>query len=273
MIDINNINSFISGLGQKKGYKKDELPEIKAVYDFLIKNGLPTENFLAKLDTLILRKLGETEKQNLTAGGYKESTNTITYYEDIDLIHELFHMASTGKANSNSGITRINFNSKGNDTKINRGLDEGITDMFASMVNPKVPCGYPFEKMCADFLRNLFGIQVFNGYFENKYSNFVNAFPQEFQDNIREITRKLDNYHQLSIKSYYGQSTFAEIDALKNTVSDVINILYKIAQTLGISNDNLIEFFNDRISIEQYAEVRKLIGYDEALKNISNHTL
>ena len=276
MVDINNLNSFINGLrsqGYKSGYKVDELPKIKSVYDFLIANGLSSKNFLSKLDTLVLKKLPMSEKGNYTAGGYKESTNTITYYEDKDLTHELFHMASTSPSSGTSGITRPNLSKTSNDSKINRGLDEGITDMLATMVDSSVICAYPFEKMCAEFLRNLFGIQVFNGYLENKYSVFVNSFPQEFQDNVRSIVKKLDTYHELSFKAYYRKSTFADIDRLKITTSEIMSILKEMAEKMHISNDNLIEFFNDRISIDNYEAIRELIGYNEALNNLSSQTL
>ena len=129
------------------------------------------------------------------------------------------------------------------------------------------------EKMCAEFMRTLFGLQVFNGYFENKYSNFVNAFPKELQNNIREITKKLDTYHALSMKVFTGKSTFNEIEMLQSTVSSIINDLYEITEIMGISKDNLIEFLNDRINVKQYKVIRDLIGYDIALDNIVNQTL
>ena len=42
---------------------------------------------------------------DFTAAGYKAKTNTITYTDRKDLIHELFHMASTKKGSNTNGIT------------------------------------------------------------------------------------------------------------------------------------------------------------------------
>ena len=75
MLDANQLINNLKSQYYKKGYKIDELPEIKVVYDLLERSNLPKGNFLMQLQNLIILK---QENNDYTAAGYNPKTNTIT---------------------------------------------------------------------------------------------------------------------------------------------------------------------------------------------------
>lgn len=267
---INNLKSQY----YKKGYKIDELPEIKAVYDLLERSNLPKSNFLMQLQNLIILK---QENINNTAAGYNPKTNTITYVNEIDLIHELFHMASTENESKACGITQyedgIVQDEDGTQIKVNYGLDEGITDMFAEMANSNVPCGYPFERMCAEMLRNIFGLQIFKGYFENSYDKFLRDFPEEVQELVEDLVSTLDEYQDLTKLIYSGDSTIEDVTSLEELTEYIMETLTEIAETMGKEKSEVMTFFSEKANDSSMQSIRDLVKFDNAIQNISSKGL
>lgn len=267
MIDANELINNLKSQYYKKGYKVDELPEIKEVYDLLERSNLPKGNFLLQLQNLILLK---QENSDYTAAGYNPKTNTITYEKEIDLIHELFHVASTENESKACGITQYD---EGSNVKENYGLDEGITDMFADMANSNVPCGYPFERMCAEMLRNTFGLQIFNGYFENSFDKFLAGFPEEVQESIEDLVSTLDEYQDLTKLIYAGESTFEDITSLEELNEYIMETLIIISETMGKEKSEIITFFTEKANDSSMQSIRELVKFDNAIQNLASKGL
>ena len=274
MIDANELINNLKSQYYKKGYKIDELPEIKAVYDLLERSNLPKSNFLMQLQNLIILK---QENINNTVAGYNPKTNTITYVNEIDLIHELFHMASTENESKTCGITQyedgIVQDEDGTQIKVNYGLDEGITDMFAEMANSNVPCGYPFERMCAEMLRNIFGLQIFKGYFENSYDKFLRDFPEEVQELVEDLVSTLDEYQDLTKLIYSGDSTIEDVTSLEELTEYIMETLTEIAETMGKEKSEVMTFFSEKANDSSMQSIRDLVKFDNAIQNISSKGL
>lgn len=274
MLDANQLINNLKSQYYKKGYKIDELPEIKAVYDLLERSNLPKGNFLMQLQNLIILK---QENIDNTAAGYNPKTNTITYANDIDLIHELFHMASTENESKTCGITQyedgIVQDEDGTQIKVKYGLDEGITDMFAEMANSNVPCGYPFERMCAEMLRNIFGLQIFKGYFENSYDKFLRDFPEEVQELVEDLVSTLDEYQDLTKLIYSGDSTIEDVTSLEELTEYIMETLTEIAETMGKEKSEVMTFFSEKANDSSMQSIRELVKFDNAIQNISSKGL
>ena len=274
MLDANQLINNLKSQYYKKGYKIDELPEIKAVYDLLERSNLPKSNFLMQLQNLIILK---QENINNTVAGYNPKTNTFTYVNEIDLIHELFHMASTENESKTCGITQyedgIVQDEDGTQIKVNYGLDEGITDMFAEMANSNVPCGYPFERMCAEMLRNIFGLQIFKGYFENSYDKFLGGFPEEVQEFIEDLVSTLDEYQDLTKLIYSGDSTIEDVTSLEELTEYIMETLTEIAETIGKEKSEVMTFFSEKANDSSMQSIRDLVKFDNAIQNISSKGL
>lgn len=274
MLDANQLINNLKSQYYKKGYKIDELPEIKAVYDLLERSNLPKGNFLMQLQNLIILK---QENIDNTAAGYNPKTNTITYANEIDLIHELFHMASTENESKTCGITQyedgIVQDEDGTQIKVKYGLDEGITDMFAEMANSNVPCGYPFERMCAEMLRNIFGLQIFKGYFENSYDKFLRDFPEEVQEHVEDLVSTLDEYQDLTKLIYSGDSTIEDVTSLEELTEYIMETLTEIAETMGKEKSEVMTFFSEKANDSSMQSIRDLVKFDNAIQNISSKNL
>lgn len=268
MVDLSNPNDFIKKLKQQHynpGYKVDDMPQIRAVYDFLEANNYNRDNFMLQLQNLILIKQKNNDN---TAAGYNPKTNTITYYDERDLIHELFHVASTQNDGHASGISKYD-----GGIKINYGLDEGITDMFAEMTDSSVPCGYPFEKMCAEMLRGLFGPQIFDAYFENSYKHFIDGFPKELHESIDDLITYLDEFQDLTHSIYQDDYFEDDIETLVDITEHVMECLTEIAEAMGHDKSEAITFFNQKSQEPKMEVIKELIRFDDAIQNISNRGL
>ena len=227
-----------------------------------------------QLQNLIILK---QENIDNTAAGYNPKTNTITYTNDIDLIHELFHMASTENEGKTCGITQyvdgIVQDEDETQIKVRYGLDEGITDMFAEMANSNVPCGYPFERMCAEMLRNIFGLQIFKGYFENSYDKFLKDFPEEVQEHVEDLVSTLDEYQDLTKLIYSGDSTIEDVTSLEELTEYIMETLTEIAETMGKEKSEVMTFFTEKANDSSMQSIRDLVKFDNAIQNISSKGL
>lgn len=274
MIDANDIIKNIKSQLYKKGYKIDDREEIKVVHDTLVRSGMPIQNFLMQLQNLTLIK---DATKDFGVGGYNPKTNTITYVNDEDLIHELFHVAATENDSKSTGITIYEEGVQEDDeddyVKSNYGLDEGITDMFSEMANNQVPCGYPFEKLCAETLRQIFGLQVFTGHFKNSYEKFVAGFPEEVQVDIVDLIYNLDEYNDLTKSIYSGDAFPEDVQSLEDITESIIRSLVTICETVGKDKNQIVEFLNEKVHDPKIQSIRELIKLDNAVASLGNKTL
>lgn len=274
MIDANDLLNNIKSQYYKKGYKIDDRPEIRAVYDTLVRSGMPVQNFLMRLQNLTLIK---EQSKDIGSGGYNPKTNTITYSTDEDLYHELFHVAATENDSKSCGITIFEEGLIEDDdddfVKSKYGLDEGITDMFADMSNNNSPSGYPFEKMCSETLRQIFGLQVFIPYFENSYDRFIAGFPENVQVDIVDLIYNLDEYHDLSKSIYSGDAFPEDVDSLEEITESILGSLLTIAEAVGKDKSEILDFYNDKVNDSKIQSIRELIKLDQAIENISSKRL
>lgn len=274
MIDANDIINNIKAQLYKKGYKIDDRSEIKAVYDTLARSGMPVQNFLMQLQNLTLIK---QDTKDYRVGGYNPKTNTITYLNDEDLIHELFHMASTEKDSKSTGITIYEGGLQEDDdedlVKSNYGLDEGIADMFAEMADANSPSGYPFEKLCAETLRQIFGLQIFTGHFKNSYDTFIAGFPEDVQVDIVDLIYNLDEYHDLTKSIYSGDAFPEDVQSLEEITESILKSLVTIAEVVGKDKNEIIDFFNEKVNDPKIQSIRELIKLDNSIASLTNRTL
>lgn len=269
MIDANNLINNLRAKAYKKGYTFEELPEAKKISIFLSDYNLPNNNLLTQLETLTLQKV---ETSDFTAAGYRAKTNTITYTDKKRFYHELFHMASTKKGSNTTGIT-INEIINGEQVKLNTGLDEGITDMFAEMVDFNTPCGYPLEKISAEMLRNVFGMQIFIGYLENSYDDFIDSFPYEVQEYIEDLIANLDEYKKIIFANYSEDSSYNSSESLEDIVKYIIRNLYDIALNMGRKKNEIINFLKEKACDPKLNAIRQRIQIDQAIENLTTKSL
>lgn len=273
MIDANDIINNIRSQLYKKGYKVDEKEEIKIVHDTLVRSGMPIQNFLMKLQNLTLLK---EETKDFGVAGYNPKSNTITYLNDEDLIHELLHVAATENDSKSTGITIYEDGIQEDEedfVKSNYGLDEGITDMFAEMANSNVPCGYPFEKLCAETLRQIFGLQIFTGHFKNSYDKFIAGFPEEVQVDVVDLIYNLDEYSDLTKSIYSGDAFPEDVSTLEEITESIVKSLATIAETVGKDRNEIIGFLNEKVNDPKIQSIRELIKLDNAVESLSTRNL
>lgn len=272
MINANDLINNIKSKYYKKGYKIEDMPEIQAVYETLERSGMPKTNFIMKLQHLIIIK--EDEKE-ISISGYNPKTNTITYQNDKDLYRELMHVAATANESHAGGITTYegNLEDSGDPLKSNYGLSEGITDMFAEMSNNDATCSAPFEKVCAEILRNLFGLKIFEGHFNNSYDEFISSFPEDTQVDVIDLLYNLDEYQSLMKAIYSGESFPEDVASLEELTESVLNGLVTISNTAGKSIDEIISFLNEKVNDPKIQSIRELIKIDQAISNINSKSL
>lgn len=272
MIDANDLINNMKYKYYKKGYKIEDMAEIQDVYNTLDRSGMPKNNFMMKLQHLIIIK---EEEKEISVSGYNPKTNTITYQNDKDLYRELMHVAATTNDSHAVGITTYegNLEDNGDSLKFNYGLSEGITDMFAEMSNNDATCSAPFEKICAEVLRNLFGLKIFEGHFNNSYDEFITSFPEDVQVDIIDLLYNLDEYQSLMKSIYSGESFPEDVAALEELTESVLRGLVTISNTAGKSIDETISFLNEKVNDPKIQSIRELTKLDQAISNINSKSL
>lgn len=151
------------------------------VLEVLTKYNFDKSNFLKRYKDLSIGKSNNSD--------YSCRTNRLNYNGNIDeCIHEMFHVASGHK-----GIVDGICSRKGNDGLFGVGLNEGITDMFASIAGSK-KVSYPFEKACAETISDIFGMQIMKNYFDNNSIAFFNKFNNSY---FLEFVDELDSYNHM----------------------------------------------------------------------------
>lgn len=165
---------------------------------------------------------------------YSCRTNTMNYNGNIDEgLHEMFHVAS----NRNRLVDGICFRRK-NGELFGTGLNEGITDMFASIAGSN-KISYPFERACALVITDILGIYIMKDYFDN---NGVSLF-KKFNASFVEFARELDKYNHLmrEIDTLYRINGFK----LDNTAKRKVNsIKVKVGNQLRITYMALADFLD-----------------------------
>lgn len=288
MIDINNLGSFIDQLRNDKyakSYRISDKKEFEAIYTFLKQNSFPSENFEKRIDNIIIIN---DEIKGYVAANWNASKNTLTYGDKINLIHELFHVASTSDNSETPGITKYEKSSDPlGKTKIGYGLDEGITDMFTQIVDPNAPSGYPFERICAETLKEIFGIHIFDSYFNNSYDEFIKSFPDNIKYNIISLMNYLDEYNKSVDKllnkfennskddilaAFYTDKAFQRnIAVIKEITETIIKMLFNICEIVNKDKSEIIDFLTEKSNDPKFpATIKELINYDIVIDNIKS---
>ena len=218
------------------------LSKIKIVEEFLIKYNLPRDNFSKNKKDVYLKKNIEQDDSTEYSSTYNPTTNNIVYINEDDIIHELFHMASSNRKDKSTGITR-NINGK----KVDVGLDEGITDMFASFVDKNMKIQHILEEISAEILFKTFGIQVFYGYFNNSYEEFISSFSGQVKYNIEYLLELLDEYHFLKFYIYRTEST-SELEKLHELSYDIVANFFDLYEVLNLDKNDLMELIQNLFS-------------------------
>ena len=131
------------------------------------------------------RTLNVRESDN---SDYSCRTNRMNYNGNRDeCIHEMFHLAS----NRNRLVDGICIR-QSNGELFGTGLNEGITDMFASMAGSN-KVSYPFERACALAITDISGMHIMRDYFDNNGVSFFKRFNTSFV----EFARELDKYNHM----------------------------------------------------------------------------
>lgn len=234
---IYNANESIKKYRKTKKNSIFHLSMLDKIEDFLIKNGLPRDNFLKNRKTVTIVK-----DSNQSYSTYNPSFNSIVYTDNDELLHELFHMSSSNGNNKSTGITKFI-----GDTKINIGLDEGITDIFASLIDKNSTCNNILEKICAQIFLDAFGFKIFNGYFNNSYHEFINNFDAKIRDSVEYIMDLLDKYYYLKNKIFKIES-FKKVPELHTLTYDIIANLFDLYEDLNLDRKDLAELINNAFS-------------------------
>lgn len=176
----------------KIGFNLDDNPVFRRVRNTLVSYAMPTTLFDRNLKTLEMRKdntKGSTFGEVL--GSYDPKRNKILEPSDSrDLIHEVFHMASNRKDDSqNMGVLEYNFGAS---------VNEGITELFSYLStlnenNPddKYEIRYPIEKLFAEFLGSMYGFKIFKHHFNCEPRKFMDEFGED-KDRVQVLISELD---------------------------------------------------------------------------------
>lgn len=154
---------------------------------------------------------------------YETTDNVIKYKDEKAIVHELFHMASNPyRQPTQSGLVTKNGQ--------NIALDEGVTEYFATIVEPTPKVYYPIETLVIELLVNSFGLAIFKDYFNADYNAFLSNFKD--QGAINRLAKKLDFHHESYIDSNKKELNDPlqqkRLELLqKDIIKDVITIIYE----------------------------------------------
>lgn len=184
------------------------------------------------LDPTLLDKNYETLKAEpcegeFAEGTYYPKTNTISYRNEDSIDHELFHVASCDrdKANPTQGIMRFN-----GIKLVGRGLNEGITDMFACMANSNYKAPYMLQKACAEILGFCFGMEIFANYFKNDAKGFNKDLESKGISGfaIADLIETLDEYNDSNEILFANPDKQEAYDDLLEKFEDVLGAMNEI---------------------------------------------
>lgn len=258
-----NANDLINQLKKthyKKGYKLEDREDIYLTYQTLNKLGLPLDNLIRRLQTLTIIKDTTTDAK---ASGYNPKTNTITYIDEEDILHELNHVASSKEGSLTSGIVVME-----DDERRNVALNEGVADLF----NTK-KIHYPFELLMADALMYMFGTDIFKGYFNNSYDEFIMSIPEISRVDTIDLIANLDDYHNTIIEA----EEFGELEEYQEDLRDisnmVISILFDICNTTNIDKNDLREFLKSKCNSVNMISINDYLGLEDSIDSVVSKSM
>ena len=252
MIDldmITNPKKFLASKGAiKRGYQLSDKEEFELVRKTIVKYNLSPKNFDTNLSTLIIDEKyddkGSLARNEYISGSYHATSNSINYPKILeDRIHELFHMASndTSINNSATGIEQ-----EGKTGKFGTSLNEGITDFFTRLTRPNYKCKYPVEEAFASFLSDMYGIKIYDNYFECNPQGFYEGFgPNQFL--IRDFVTLLDEYHKKSLFFYENFRVDSKQSMrLSSELTDLfIKCCVKFADIVAMNQGDMKKYLGD----------------------------
>lgn len=223
----------------KKGYSIDEKDYFQKVYEYLSNNGHDTSRLEEKLKSIVLKK-GTPEECGIGAQ-YDEKNNSITYVNEADLYHETFHVATKGIAKKRS-----------DNSKIANGLNEGLTDMFASKVEENSPTNYVLQMIVAKVLGKVYGEKIYDSYFNGSLPEFINQF--EDKEFIGEILLDLDEYTEALANLTDGKL----IESFNFVISDLAELCYSLPNE---ELDEVLSMIEKDLKREEIKTVLDIVEY------------
>ena len=188
--------------------------EYDAITGLINKYKLNPNNFINNCKTLVLNRI---EFNGNIFNGYNPEKNTISYNDKSNIIRELIHVASSTKSAYQGICIKPN---KVFPESMGIGLNEGITDMFLELYN-KEEGEFPFEKICAEVLKHVFGVKLFNYYFNNNDGGFRFFFRRD----ISTFLIDLDEYFH---KMMYAKYLYHKDGKITRTLELSIKVLMTV---------------------------------------------
>ena len=247
--DVTQIRILIEGKKKqgKTGFDVEEKDYFQKVYNFLKKNNYDTTRFEGKLKTLQLIRV--PEKEIGLGASYKEKDNCLVYWNENDLYHETFHIATKGIVISRDDLT------------IGKGLNEGITDMFTRKIKNDANLHYKFENMCAEVLKMLYGEDIYKPYFNGSGEKFVNQFEQNM---IYPFLKSLDEYNSLMTEFYTNLSNRKSIGGIHSKIAEafhkvIFEIVYLCRSNMGNKTSEVGIYLDEQLNSDEFATIRDTI--------------
>ena len=122
-------------------------------------------------------------------------------------------------------------------------------------------------------LRNVFGMQIFIGYLENSYDDFIDSFPYEVQEYIEDLIANLDEYKKIIFANYSEYSSYTSSESLEDIVKYIIRNLYDIALNMGREKNEIINFLKEKACDPKLNVIRQRIQIDQAIENLTTKSL
>ena len=169
--------------------------ESALITDFLDKLEMDKTNFIKNSETL---KIKEADIEGaFIINGYDPVDNIVIKTKDSSLPRELLHVASCNGAKEQGICVRPNRIYK---KTFGHALNEGVTDLFLEKLTGEAP-SFPVEKLCAEFIEHIYGINSLKYYF---LSDDIN-FRHQFTNDITTLMYDLDDCYSmylLALKAY-----------------------------------------------------------------------
>ena len=131
----------------------------------------------------------------------------------------------------------------------NVALDEGITEYFATLVEPSEKKYYPIETLVVELLAYSYDLYIFKDYFTADYQSFLNQFPNP--EAINRLSKKLD-IHYMEYDNTSSKSSPLQQKKIELLQKDIIKDIFEYC-TQKSSN---------KINYSQLNRIRKFANID-----------
>lgn len=277
-IDITNLRGSLGNpkLNNDNEIKLDDIKHLtNKVRNTLTSLNLSTKNFDNNLKTLQISKRESSYMDNdlkldskslLASSEYNHKYNTITTSNKDDILHELFHVAST---NTEVPIQRRTLGLETINHKYT-AINEGITDMLTNIADNNSNINYPLEETVASILTSLLGTKLLNAYVNNSSSRFlISIEDDELREDVEYVMETLDKFNKLSSEIFSRQynskiqSLLDKAEELSGHFYTILYTLYDICEDINYPKDNLTTFLKNKFNQKQFDIYRSMLDLDK----------